>query len=102
MTESSNTCDEHGSEDIRNCVGYAIQQIARHARRWRCLDRSGEGFRRGKNYILRFLYRSWHSGEDVNDSGAYQHSGFDVFFGSGLTNNLPAMIPVTNALRHAR
>ena len=28
MTESSNTCDEHGSEDVRNCVGYAIQQIA--------------------------------------------------------------------------
>ena len=28
MTESSNTCDEHGSADVRNCVGYAIQQIA--------------------------------------------------------------------------
>src|SRR6266536_1408323 len=28
MTESSNTCDEHGSRDVRNCVGYAIQQIA--------------------------------------------------------------------------
>ncbi|PYP54503.1 MAG: glycosyl hydrolase family 5, partial [Gemmatimonadetes bacterium] len=28
MTESSNTCDEHGAEDVRNCVGYAIQQIA--------------------------------------------------------------------------
>src|SRR5579884_2859162 len=27
MTESSNTCDEHGSDDVRNCVGYAIQQI---------------------------------------------------------------------------
>ena len=27
MTESSNTCDEHGSGDARNCVGYAIQQI---------------------------------------------------------------------------
>lgn len=27
MTESSNTCDEHGSGDVRNCVGYAIQQI---------------------------------------------------------------------------
>src|SRR6202044_3781052 len=25
MTESSNTCDEHGSDDIRNCVGYAIK-----------------------------------------------------------------------------
>src|SRR5438874_6122243 len=28
MTESSNTCDEHGPEDVRNCVGYAIQQIS--------------------------------------------------------------------------
>src|SRR6266853_1529041 len=28
MTESSNTGDEHGSADVRNCVGYAIQQIA--------------------------------------------------------------------------
>src|SRR6266853_34801 len=28
MTESSNTCDEHGSDDVRNCVGYAIQQLA--------------------------------------------------------------------------
>ena len=27
MTESSNTCDEHGSDDVRNCVGYAIQRI---------------------------------------------------------------------------
>ena len=27
MTESSNTCDLHGSDDVRNCVGYAIQQI---------------------------------------------------------------------------
>ena len=27
MSESSNTCDEHDSTDIRNCVGYAMQQI---------------------------------------------------------------------------
>src|SRR5881394_2737095 len=27
MTASSNTCDEHGSDDVRNCVCYAIQQI---------------------------------------------------------------------------
>ena len=27
MTESSNTCDVHGSDDVRNCVGYAIQEI---------------------------------------------------------------------------
>ena len=27
MTESSNTCDLHGSDDVRNCVGYAMQEI---------------------------------------------------------------------------
>src|SRR6202034_3838613 len=27
MTESSNTCDLHGASDVRNCVGYAIQEI---------------------------------------------------------------------------
>ena len=32
---------------------------------------------------------------DVNATGSYQHTGFDLFFTSGLTNNLPAMIPVT-------
>ena len=37
----------------------------------------------------------WHSAEDVNDGGGYQHTGFDLFFTSGLTNNLPAMIPVS-------
>jgi len=37
----------------------------------------------------------WHSSEDIRDGGDYQHTGFDLFFTSGLTNNLPAMIPVT-------
>jgi hypothetical protein len=27
MTESSNTCDSHGSADKRNCLGYAIREI---------------------------------------------------------------------------
>src|SRR5579862_495548 len=27
MTESSNTCDTHGSADRRNCVGYAIREV---------------------------------------------------------------------------
>ena len=27
MTASSNTCDSHGSSDLRNCVGYAIREL---------------------------------------------------------------------------
>jgi hypothetical protein len=96
MTESSNTCDEHGSADIRNCTGYAIQQIAVGR-----VDENGAFAEAVKDPLEKrttFCVSSidpWHSAEDVNDAGNYQHSGFDLFFTSGLTNNLPAMIPVT-------
>ena len=96
MTESSNTCDLHGSDDIRNCVGYAIQQI-----RLGTVDSSGAFAEVEKIMSERpTTYTSssidpWHSAADVNATGSYQHSGFDIFFTSGLTNNLPAMIPVT-------
>ena len=96
MTESSNTCDEHGSADVRNCVGYAIQQIAAGT-----LHASGafvEVTKTADEQPTTYTVSSidpWHSADDVNNSGAYQHTGFDLFFTSGLTNNLPAMIPVT-------
>jgi hypothetical protein len=96
MTESSSTCDEHGSDDVRNCVGYAIQEI--HAG---SVDTSGAFVEVQKILSERpTTYCSssidpWHSAADVNATGSYQHSGFDVFFTSGLTNNLPAMVPVT-------
>jgi hypothetical protein len=82
MTESSNTCDLHGSEDVRNCVGYAIQEF------------KATGFDGTAAYTTSSL-DPWHSAADVNATGSAQHSGFDVFYTSGLTNNLPAMIPVT-------
>jgi len=96
MTESSNTCDEHGSSDVRNCVGYAIQHIAAGT-----IDGSGAFVEVAKDHgerLTTFCVSSidpWHSAADVNDGGGNQHSGFDLFFSSGLTNNLPAMIPVT-------
>jgi hypothetical protein len=96
MKESSNTCDEHDATDVRNCVGYAIQSIQVGN-----VDASGNFVEAAKNaadqattYCVSSI-DPWHSSEDVNDGGKYQHSGFDVFFRSGLTNNLPAMIPVT-------
>ena len=96
MTESSNTCDEHGPDDVRNCVGFAIQQLVAGM-----VDAGGtfievakSADERRTNYCVSSI-DPWHSEDDVNDGGGYQHSGFDLFFTSGLTNNLPAMIPVT-------
>jgi hypothetical protein len=96
MSESSNTCDEHGSEDIRNCVGYAIQQISAGT-----TDAKGKFAEvpkpqaEGLDTYTASSIDPWHSAEDVNASGSYQHTGFDLLYTSGLTNNLPAMIPVT-------
>jgi F5/8 type C domain len=96
MKESSNTCDEHGAADVRNCVGYAIRQIAAGT-----VDDSGAFVEAPKSpaesqttYCVSSI-DPWHSSADVDDEGPYQHTGFDLFFTSGLTNNLPAMIPVT-------
>ena len=101
MSVSSNTCDEHGDSDTRNCVGYSIAEIKAGT-----LDASGtftsaEGVVTSASTLASaptFTSSSidpWHSETDVNDTGPYQHTGFDLFFTSGITNNLPAMIPVT-------
>jgi hypothetical protein len=96
MTRSSNTCDEHGSQDVRNCVGYAIQQIALGTM---ATNGTFSEVSKDPNEPLTTYCASsidpWHSDEDVRDDGFYQHTGFDTFFTSGITNDLPAMIPVT-------
>ena len=96
MSESSKTCDEHGSGDVRNCVGYAIQEISPGT----IGDRGAfsEVEKSPTEPLTTYCASSidpWHSAEDVRDDGFYQHTGFDTFFSSGITNNLPAMIPVT-------
>jgi len=97
MTESSNTCDEHGSSDVRNCVGYAIDTI-----RLGTVDPSGDfsevSSDASGDKARTFTASSidpWHSAADARADGNYQHTGFDLFFTSGITNHLPATIPVT-------
>ncbi len=95
MTESSNTCDLHGSDDVRNCVGYALQSI-----RAGTIDSEGafaevqKTFTEAPTTYATSSIDPWHSAADVDATGGYQHTGFDLFFTSGITNNLPAMIPV--------
>jgi hypothetical protein len=104
MTESSNTCDLHGAGDVRNCVGFAIQEIhvgtvegggTREAgKEGTFTDAVDAGAEKQPSYTSSSI-DPWHEATDVNDSGKYQHTGFDLFFTSGITNGLPAMIPVT-------
>jgi F5/8 type C domain len=95
MTESSNTCDDQDSQDVRNCVGYAIEQLAIGT-----LDGSGAVVPVATNPAGAPSYTAssidpWHSAAEADRTGGHQHTGFDLFFSSGITNNLPAMIPVT-------
>ena len=97
MTESSNTCDEHGSQDVRNCVGYAMRELqAGTADSGGTFADASLGATGDKAPVFgSSSIDPWHSESDVNNTGNYQHSGFDLFVTSGITNNLPAMIPVT-------
>lgn len=100
MTESSNTCDNHGSSDRRNCVGYAIRELY--------LGSIGEhgGFRDllhhspDQKQTLTFCSSvdPWHEASDLYVAPDRMESGdqpgFDLFFTSGITRGLPAIVPV--------
>jgi hypothetical protein len=96
MTESSNTCSTHGSGDPRNCVGYAIKELYVGT-----LSEAGElvdlvQHRPDQNQTATYCSSidPWHSASDLNEQAGDQ-TGLDLFFTSGITNNLPAMIPVS-------
>jgi hypothetical protein len=95
MTESSNTCDADGAADPRNCVGYAIREIY--------LGTAGSDgtfhdiVRHTPDQEQTTTYCSsvdpWHEASDLGSTTQAQ-MGFDLFFTSGVTRGLPAMIPV--------
>ena len=100
MTASSNTCDTHGSADRRNCLGYAIRELS--------LGTVDEG-----NKLTDLVHHSpdqkqtltlcssvdpWHQASDLYVAPDRMESGdqpgFDLFFTSGITGGLPAIVPV--------
>jgi hypothetical protein len=94
MTDSSNTCDTHGSEDQRNCVGYAISEIS--AGNFNSLGEFVDLMKHAPGQAQTITQASsvdpWHTEEGIITSRA--QTGFDLFFKSGYTNHLPAMIPI--------
>jgi hypothetical protein len=98
MTVSSETCDTHGPGDPRNCVGFAIRELSAGP-----LTRNG-----GRDELVDLLQHApdqtqtathassvdpWHSAGDINTHS--EQTGLDLFYTSGITGGLPAMVPVT-------
>lgn len=94
MTESSNTCDSHGSDDPRNCVGYAISEI--YAGNFNSPGQFVDLVKHTPGQAQTLTQASsvdpWHTSEDIVASRT--QTGFDLFFTSGYTNHLPAMVPI--------
>jgi hypothetical protein len=95
MTESSNTCDTHGRDDPRNCVGYAIGEI--YAGNFNSLGQFVDLIHHTAGQAQTNVQVSstdpWHAESDLIATRV--QTGFDLFFTSGYTNKLPAMIPVS-------
>ncbi len=100
MTQSSNTCDTHGSSDIRNCVGYAIRELYLGT-----IDDKGEftdllhhSPDQKQTLTLCSSVDPWHQASDLYVAPDRMESGdqpgFDLFFTSGITRGLPAIIPI--------
>ena len=100
MTQSSNTADTrpnatHDPKDPRSSAGYAIRELYVGT-----LTESGDfvdliQHRADQNQTVTLCSSidPWHAESDIDTHG--DQTGLDLFFTSGITNNLPAMIPIS-------
>ena len=99
MAGSSNTCDTHGKADLRNCVGYAIREVylgTQSNGQFHDVLHHTPG--QDQTFTFSSSIDPWHQPSDLYvipdrmESG--DQVGFDLFFTSGITRGLPAMVPV--------
>jgi hypothetical protein len=95
MTQSSNTCDSHGSADRRNCLGYAIRElfIGTTSSDGKFHDLVLHTPDQGQTATYCSSVDPWHETADIEERAGDQ-VGFDLFYTSGYTRGLPAMIPI--------
>ncbi|HYM74769.1 MAG TPA: discoidin domain-containing protein [Candidatus Dormibacteraeota bacterium] len=99
MTRSSHTCDTHGSADLRNCVGYAIREIyLGTSDKGQFKDLLHHSPDQKQTLTLCSSVDPWHEPSDLYVAPDRMESGdqpgFDLFFTSGITRGLPAIVPV--------
>ena len=117
MSKSSGTCDTHGAQDIRNCVGYALQtlsmgtmdaagtySIVYPANGVEPGPSTGRPRREGAGGVFpgsaedtagSFCASSvdpWHAADNLITGGHDEYNGIDNFFTSGLTMGHPALV----------
>jgi hypothetical protein len=99
MTRSSNTCDTHGTADRRNCLGYAIRELYLGTlEKGEFKDIIHHSPDQKQTLTLCSSVDPWHEPSDLfvapdrMESG--DQPGFDLFFTSGITRGLPAIVPV--------
>lgn len=100
LTRSSNTCDTHGSADRRNCVGYSIRELYLGTvdEKGKFTDLIHHSPDQKQTLTLCSSVDPWHEASDLYVAPDRMESGdqpgFDLFFTSGITRGLPAIIPV--------
>ena len=95
LTRSSNTASTHDPKDPRSSVGYAIHEIyaGTFSNTGDFVDLIKHLPDGGQTDIKVSSVDPWHSASDL-DMPAGDQTGMDLFYTSGITNKLPAMIAI--------
>jgi hypothetical protein len=94
MTKSSNTCETH-DQDPRSSAGYAIREldVGTLSSDGQFVDLVKHVPDQNQTVVFTSSVDSWHSASDFTQEAGDQ-TGLDLFYTSGITNKLPAMIPI--------
>ena len=95
MTKSSNTAEPSELKDPRSSAGYAIRELyaGTFGSDGTFIDLIQHLPNQDQTTIHASSVDPWHSASDLVVEGGDQ-TGFDLFYTSGITNHLPAMVPI--------
>lgn len=96
MTDSSETCPHGAAQDRRDCVGYAISELYLGSadEKGKVRDLLKHSPDQAQSVTECSSVDPWHGPEDL-DPRAGDQTGLDLFYTSGVTRSLPAMVPVS-------